>query len=125
DECIVGLMGLHVLRRHEFPLFMYGQKYGLAIVEAPAAAIGFALSGAGAVPLELAILALWIAGLAFYFLAFARVLGMARGFWIALLVAVMPAWAVASMKAWSGYVTAFAATAVAIYLITRRRDRRG
>ena len=44
-------------------------------------------------------MALWIAGLTFYFLGFARVLGAARSFWIALLVAVMPAWAAASMKA--------------------------
>jgi hypothetical protein len=124
DECVVGLMGLHVLRRLEFPLVMYGQPYGLAIVEAPAAAIAFALFGAGAVPLKLAIVALWIGGLALYFLAFSRMLGAARSFWLTLLIALMPAWAVASMKAWSGYVTAFAATAAAVYLVADRDSRR-
>jgi hypothetical protein len=124
DECIVGLMGLHVARLHDFPLFMYGQSYGLAIVEAPAAAVSFALFGAGAVTLKLAILAVWIAGAAFYFRVFSRVLGTARGFWIALVLVLMPAWAVTSMKAWSGYVTAFAATAVAIDLIVRNEERR-
>ena len=118
DECIVGLMGVHVLRAHEFPLFMYGQRYGLAIVEAPLAAASFALFGVGAVPLKLAILALWMAGLIACFRAFARVLGDARSFWITLVLAVLPAWAAASMKAWSGYVTAFAATAAAIDLMT-------
>ena len=124
DECIVGLMGLHILRRHEFPFFMYGQRYGLAIAEAPAAAIAFALSGAGAVPLKLAILALWITGLAFYFLGFSRVLGAARSFWLTLLLSVMPAWATTSMKAWSGYVTAFTLAGVAIWLVTGGGTRR-
>jgi len=124
DECIVGLMGVHVLRGHEFPLFMYGQQYGLAIVEAPLAAVSFALFGVGAVPLKLAILALWIAGVLLYFRAFARVLGDTRSFWITLLLALMPAWAAASMKAWSGYVTAFTAMAVAIDLMTAGADPR-
>jgi hypothetical protein len=74
---------------------------------------------AGAVPLKLAMLAVWIVGICFYFLAFSRPLGTARSFWITLLLVVMPAWAVASMKAWSGYVTAFSATALVLHLITR------
>jgi len=32
DECILGLMGLHVAQGREFPIFFYGQKYGLWIV---------------------------------------------------------------------------------------------
>ena len=124
DECVVGLMGLHVARLHDFPLFMYGQTYGLAIVETPAAAVSFALFGPSAVTLKLAILAVWIAGAVFYFRVFSRVLGTARGFWIALLLVLMPAWAVTSMKAWSGYVTAFAAAAVAMDLIVRNDERR-
>src|SRR6476620_10679616 len=75
DECILGLMGMHLAQGREFPIFFYGQKYGLSIVEAPAAALSFTLFGTGAVPLKIAILSVWIAGLAFYFLAFARVVG--------------------------------------------------
>ena len=119
DECILGLMGMHVAQGREFPIFFYGQKYGLSIVEAPAAALSFILFGAGAVPLKIAILAIWTAGAAFYFLAFARVMGTVRSFWIALLLVLMPAWAATSMKAWSGYVTAFAATGATLYLMTR------
>jgi len=37
DECILGLMGMHVAQGREFPIFFYGQKYGLSIVEAPGA----------------------------------------------------------------------------------------
>ena len=123
DECIVGLMGVHVLRGHAFPLFMYGQPYGLAIVEAPLLAGSFALLGAGAVPLKLAMLALWTIGLIAYFRGFSRVLGDTRGFWIAIVLALLPAWAATSMKAWSGYVTAFAATGIAIAVMTAAASR--
>jgi len=124
DECVLGLMAMHLAQGREFPIFFYGQKYGLSIVETPTAALSFLIFGAGAIPLKLAILALWVVGLSFYFLAFSRPLGYVRSFWITLVLAVMPAWAAASMKAWSGYVSAFSATAVALYLITRNDNRR-
>jgi hypothetical protein len=124
DECIVGLMGMHVARGHDFPLFFYGQKYGLAIVEASASAVSFAMFGAGPVTLKASILAVWIAGAALYFRAFSRVLGTARSFWMTLLLVLMPAWAATSMKAWSGYVTAFAASGLVIDLVIRNDERR-
>src|SRR5262249_21031932 len=124
DESLVGLMAMHVARGHDVPLFFYGQKYGLAVVEVSAAALSFALFGAGPVTLKAPMLAIWIAGAAFYFRAFPRVLGVARAFWITLVLVLMPAWGVTSMKAWSGYVTAFAATGLVIDLITRNQDRR-
>jgi hypothetical protein len=49
-------------RGHDSPLFFYDQKDGLAVVEALAAAVGFAIFGPGAVTLKAAILAVWIAG---------------------------------------------------------------
>ena len=110
DECILGLMAKHLAEGREFPIFFYGQRYGLAIVEAPAAALSFLVAGVGAVPLKLAMLAVWLAGIFFYFLAFSRTLGRARSFWITLVLVLMPAWAVSSMKAWSGYLTAFSLT---------------
>jgi hypothetical protein len=123
DECILGLMGLHVARGREFPMFFYGQQYGLAIVEAPAAALAFLLGGVGPVQLKLAILAVWTAGTCFYYLAFSRVLGGPRSFWVALLLASIPAWAAASMKAWSGYITAYGVTGLCLYVITRNGNR--
>jgi hypothetical protein len=124
DECLVGIMGIHVARGHDFPFFFYGQKYGLAIVEAPVAALSFAIFGVGPIALKGAILVIWIAGAVFYFRAFARVLGTARSFWITLLLVLMPAWAATSMKAWSGYVTAFAASGLVIDLVARPDHRR-
>src|SRR5262249_55583153 len=69
--------------------------------------------------------AVWIAGAVFYFRAFARVLGPARGFWIALLLVLMPAWGVTSMKAWSGYATSFAASGLVLDLVVGNEQRRG
>jgi hypothetical protein len=117
DECILGLMGRHVAQAHDFPVFFYGQNYGLAIVEAPAAAVSFLILGPGAVPLKLAMLALWIGGVVMCFLAFSRPLGHTRSFWLTLILVLMPAWAVSSMKAWSGYITAFAAASAVFYLM--------
>ncbi|PYR88698.1 MAG: hypothetical protein DMF84_27450 [Acidobacteria bacterium] len=124
DECILGLMAMHLAGGHEFPVFFYGQKYGLSIVEAPAAALNFVIFGVGALPLKLAMLGIWIVGILFYFLAFSSVLGATRSFWITLVLILMPAWAASSMKALSGYITAFSATAVAFYLITRNDNLR-
>jgi hypothetical protein len=124
DECILGLMARHVAAGREFPLFFYGQRYGLAVVEAPVAALSFLLFGAGAVPLKIAMLAVWLLGIAFYFLAFSRPLGATRSFWVTLVLVLMPAWAATSMKAWSGYITAFSTTALVLYLITRNDNRR-
>jgi len=117
-------MAMHIARGHDFPLFFYGQKYGLAIVEAPAAALSFLFFGAGAVPLKLAMLVIWTVGVCFYFLAFSPPLGVTRSFWITLLLVLMPAWAATSMKGWSGYITAFTVTAVVLYVITRNDNRR-
>jgi hypothetical protein len=118
DECILGLMAKHLAEGRHFPLFFYGQDYGLAIIEAPAAAATFLIVGVATIPLKLAMLAVWIIGVCFYFLACARTLGCARAFWIVLLLVLMPAWAVSSMKAWSGYITAFSATGAIFYLLS-------
>jgi hypothetical protein len=124
DECILGLMGMHLAKGREFPIFFYGQKYGLSIIEAPIAAASFLIAGAGPVPLKVGMLALWSAGTAFYFLAFSHLLGIARSFWITLLLVLMPAWAATSMKAWSGYITAYCLTGVVIYLIATNENQR-
>ena len=66
----------------EFPIFSYGQHYGLAS-EAAAGALGFVLFGTGALPLKVAMLALWTAGVLFLFLAQSRLCreggGLTRG----------------------------------------------
>jgi hypothetical protein len=123
DECILGLMSKHIVEGRAVPVFLYGQTYGLAIVESSAVALSFLIAGTGVLQLKLAMLALWTVGIAAYFVAVARLLGNSRSFWITLVLVLMPAWAVASTKAWSGYVTAFTAAAVLLNLLTLDRGR--
>src|ERR1700736_1205117 len=59
DECTLGLMAKHVAQGRELPIFFYGQHYGFSSVEAAAGALSFVIFGTGALPLKLAMLALW------------------------------------------------------------------
>jgi hypothetical protein len=124
DECVLGLMAKHLLDGREFPVFFYGQAYGLSTVEAGVGALAFLIAAPEAVPLKLAMLALWTAGCVFYFLAFTRPYGVKRSFLITLLIVLAPSWAVWSMKARAGYLTAFFATGVLLYLLFRTNDSR-
>ena len=121
DEAVLGLMAKHVAQGKEFPIFFYGQHYGLSSVEAAAGALGFVVFGTGAVPLKLAMLALWTLGVLFLFLAQSRLLGASRSFWITVVFLLNPAWAVWSMKARGGYITSFTATAALLWLLVRGR----
>ena len=69
DECILGLMAKHIAEGRAFPVFLYGQSYGLAVIEAPAGALSFLIAGTGALPLKVAMLALWTVGIVAFFLA--------------------------------------------------------
>lgn len=122
DECVVGLMAKHVAQGKELPTFFYGQHYGFSSVEAIVGAVGFLVLGVGPVPLKLAMLALWTTGVVFLFLAVSRLLGTGRAFWIAIVLLLTPAWAVWSMKARGGYLTAFTATAILLWLLVRERE---
>ena len=122
DECVVGLMAKHLLEGKGVPIFFYGQQYGLSTLEAAAGALAFAITAPDAMPLKLAMLGLWIAGCLLYFLAFARPYGVQRSFLITLLFVLAPSWAVWSMKARGGYLTAFFVTGVLFYLLLRPND---
>jgi hypothetical protein len=123
DECTLGLMAKHLAQGREFPIFFYGQHYGFSAVEAGAGAVTFLLFGVGQLPLKVAMLSLWTAGVLFLFLGLARLLGTARAFWITSVFVLTPAWAVWSMKARGGYITSFAATSVLFWLLAQDRAR--
>jgi hypothetical protein len=121
DECVLGLMAKHVAQGKEFPIFFYGQHYAFSSVEAAVGALAFLGFGVGAVPLKLAMLALWTAGVLFCFLALSRLLGATRSFWITSVLVLNPVWAAWSMKAGGGYITSFTATAILLWLLTLSR----
>lgn len=119
DEAVLGLMSLHIAQGQAWPLFFYGQTYGLAIVEAVLGAATFTVFGAGAIPLKLAMLVLWCTGVVSHHRALSRVVGTGWATMAMALLVMMPAWAVWSMKARGGYLTAFAATGAILALLAR------
>jgi hypothetical protein len=123
DESVLGLMAKHVAEAKEFPIFFYGQNYAFSPVEEVAGAISFLPFGVRPLALKVAALGLWIAGLLFGFLALSRLIGCQRSFWIALLLVLNPVWAVFSLKAGGGYLTAFAATNLLCWLLTGDCER--
>lgn len=123
DECVLGLMAKHVAQGREFPIFFYGQHYAFSPVEETAGALAFVLFGVGAVPLKLAMLALWTVGVLFFFFALSKVIGTPRSFAATAVLLLNPAWAAWSMKAGGGYITAFTASAVLVWLLLQHRER--
>jgi hypothetical protein len=121
DEATLGLMARHLAHARELPVFFWGQRYGLSTIEAGLGAVAFVVAGTGAVQLKVAMLALWTAGVVFLFLAQVGVIGLNRSLWITALIVLGPGWAVWSMKARGGYLTAFAATAMLIWLLAGRQ----
>jgi hypothetical protein len=124
DECTLGLMAKHVAEGRAFPLFFAGQHYGFSAVETTLAAAAFNVFGAGPIVLKLSMLGLWSLGAIFLALALEAAVGRARAVAIVVLLALSPAWAVWSMKARGGYVTAFTATAVLLWIVGRVDARR-
>jgi hypothetical protein len=123
DEAVLGLMAKHLAHGRELPVFFYGQHYGFSSIEAAAGAFSFLAFGTGALALKIAMLALWIAGVLFLHLALSRVVGRGPSFLMLCVFVLSPAWAVWSMKARGGYLTAFAATSVLMWLLTRDEAR--
>jgi hypothetical protein len=123
DEAVLGLMAKHLAHGRELPVFFYGQHYGFSSIEAAAGALSFLALGAGALALKIAMLALWIAGVLFFYLALSRLMRRGPAFVMLGVFVLSPAWAVWSMKARGGYLTAFAATSVLVWLLTRDQAR--
>jgi hypothetical protein len=123
DESVLGLMAKHVAQAKEFPIFFYGQHYAFSPVETLVTALSFLIGGVGAMPLKLAGLSLWTLGVVFMFLALARVLSASRSFWVTVVLVLNPAWAVWSLRMGGGYLTAFAASAVLVWLLLGDRER--
>ena len=123
DESVLGLMAKHFAEGREFPLFFWGQRYGLSTIEAGVAAVAFKIGGVGPVALKVAMLLLWIVGVLFLFRALAAMVGESGAFWIACALVLNPAWAVWSMKARGGYLTSFAAVSMLFWLLVQPRER--
>jgi hypothetical protein len=120
DECAAGLMALHALQAKELPFYFLGQSYGFAWLETVTTALAFKIFGVGVLPLKFAMLILWTIGCCVYYRAAAFLTNKTYAFLIMAMFVLSPTWMVWSMKARSGYLTAFLLSAVVIFWIARR-----
>ncbi len=121
DEGIVGVMTLNFLKGEGYPYFFASQSYGLTIVEVIFISISFLLFGVSALSLKLALLGLWSLGVVFFYEALRNFSPSNNcfAFIIIVLFILFPSWQVWSMKARGGYVTAFSAFSIILFLLSK------
>ena len=124
DESILGLMAKHGGEGRGWPVFFYGQAYGLSIVEAGAGALLFALLGVSDLALRIAMLALWSGGWIGFFLTLRRLDETRASTALAALLLLCPAWGTWSLLARGGYVTAFLLTHLLLWALVALRHER-
>lgn len=124
DECIVALMAKHMCQGKDFAVFFYGQSYGFSLVETAVISLFSIPTGITDISVKLAMLALWTTGVIFFYKSLKTII--ARHNWLPLFATVLlilcPAWAVWSMKARGGYLTAFLCCSVIIWLLQRKTN---
>lgn len=122
DECVTAIMAKHIMQGKGLPLFFYGQHYGLTILECLFILPFYWLLGISALAVKLGMLSLWTTGGVFFYKAIGNLTGRGKTFgWLIVLVLITtPAWAVWSIKARGGYVTAFTLSSIVYYLLSRK-----
>jgi hypothetical protein len=106
DECVLGMMANHFLKGQNFPLFFYGQHYGLSTLEVLLIAPFIKLFGISTIAIKLPMLLLYMAAITFLFLWIRNNLGLSYAFLITLFFAAEPTWLTWAMKARGGYLSA-------------------
>ena len=119
DECISGIMGLHLMGGENFPVFFYGQQYGFCLPETILIALSLGTNEVSALSLKLPMLLLYAGGLFFFHRFLVERLGWLMSFFGVLVFACMPVWIVWSMKARGGYLTAFFCSFALIFLLQK------
>jgi hypothetical protein len=110
DEAIVGIMAQDLLAGKSFPLYFYGQAYGLSIFEVGSVAFWIKLIGSGIWALRLGGLMLFALGATFVFKGLiARQQTLVVAFLITIAIICFPPWILWAGMVRGGYVTAFLA----------------
>jgi len=124
DECLVGLMAIHSSELKEVPLFFYGQSYGFSFIEVTTIRLFYWMFDVSDISTKLAMLFLWSLGIIFFYKALKQI-EPKNNQWAPLLVTLVfifsPSFAIWSMKARGGYLTAFLFSSIIIYLICHNK----
>ncbi len=118
DEAIVGLMARDLLQGESFPVFFYGQRYGLSLFEVLPLAAAFRFFGEEPTVIRVTMLLLWCIGGVFTVRGVQNVGGGLGAAFVGLVLATLPMWLGWSMKARGGYITAFLASQAAFWILT-------
>jgi hypothetical protein len=125
DECVLALMAKHIMAGKDLPFYFYGQQYGFSLIECLFIIPFYWLLGITAVAVKLGMLTLWTTGVLFLYHALRRI-DTGSGIYALLLILLFicaPAWAVWSMKARGGYLTAFTASSALLYLLFAKEKK--
>lgn len=119
DECIVGLMAMHISQGERPPVFFYGQHYGGGhVIEALGAAPWFYYVGVNEVAVQAVPVAFSVALVLLVFFWMGRVMGQGAGFVCALSVAFSTPFLKSSFKA-DGYIETIFLGVLSFYLFER------
>jgi hypothetical protein len=123
DECVIGLMAKHQYEGKGFSLFFWGQSYGFSLPETTAIAISYAIGGISDNAVKIPMLLFWIIGIIYFYKALLEISTDRRtAFLLTLLLALSPAWALWSLKARGGYLTAFTLSSIVLFLLVRKKQ---
>jgi len=126
DECIVGLMAKHFIEGKEIPYFFYGQSYGFSFIEVLFIGGFYTLFGINDISIKLAMLLMWTLSIILFHLTLIKI-EKPYNKWLPLLIVLVfifsPSWAIWSMKARGGYLTAFLISNLFIYLVFKYKEK--
>lgn len=120
DECVVGLMAKHLMEGRHVAVFFYGQSYGFTLVESAMISLFSFFGGLNHFSIKLSMLTLWTVGIIFFYKTCREILlpdNKVAAWLITLVFIFLPAWAVWSMKARGGYLTAFPLSAILLWYL--------
>ncbi|MBL4586714.1 MAG: hypothetical protein JKX84_06630, partial [Flavobacteriales bacterium] len=124
DECIVGLMAKHFAEGNGIPLFFYGQSYGFSLFEIIPISISYSILGVSEISVKISMLCLWTLSIILFYKTLQEI-GSERNKWAPLLITMvyifMPSFAIWSMKARGGYLTAFLLSSAVMYFLFNRK----
>jgi len=110
DECVVALMGSHLLQGRLTSGYFYGQHYGLAFPEAVCCSVGILFGGSHTVPIKISMLLLLLPAVWLLIWTVSRLSDWRWGAAAGVAFLALPAWTIWSLQARGGYLTAFGAT---------------
>lgn len=117
DECVTAMMAKYLMQGKNFSLFFWGQSFGFSLIETLLITFFYSFLGIGTLAVKLAMLSLWTTGVIFLYRTLEQLTNKNNALLFTLLFVCMPGWAVWSMKARGGYISAFTLSTICTYLL--------